>query len=189
MRRGLWRVFALGAGLGGWLLTGCGDGTTRAIEPEDAGPGLFDVTWHNEAWGYRLSGWCVDGQGCLFRFDRGDERWGGDADTIPEADLREKFAHGRQFVGRVPSCELAAMTALVPAAAAGGVSPPLATGCADFGTISYQAYVYLPRRRAYARVVLHQRGDVARLNDAPAAAALRAWLAALTDTDDAMCEP
>lgn len=189
MRRGLWPLLALAAGLGSWLLAGCYENSTDATESEDSGPGCFDVTWHNEALGYQLSGWCVDDQGRLFRFDHGDERWSGDADTIPEAALREKYAHGRQLVGQVTPVELAAMTALIPVAAAGQVSPPISTGCADFGTICYQAYTYLPQRRAYVRVLLHQRGDVARLNDAPASAALHAWLIALTNTDDAMCEP
>jgi hypothetical protein len=190
VRRGLWPLLALAAGLGGWLLAGCHEGTTDAGEPADPGARFFDVTWHNEAWGhYELSGWCVDGQGRLFRFDRGGSRWSGDADTIPAAEMLEKYARGRELVGQVTSAELAAMTALLPAAAAGPVSPQISTGCADFGTISYQVYTYLPQWHAYARVLLHQRGDVARRNAAPAAAAIHAWLVVLTGTDDAACEP
>ncbi len=98
MRRGPWPLATLVVGLGGWLLPGCGHETRCAPDAQDSGKPLFDVTWHNEAWGYQLSGWWVDDAGRLFRFDHGDARWASDADTLPEADLREKFARGRELV-------------------------------------------------------------------------------------------
>jgi hypothetical protein len=170
------RMMVLG-GMLAVLAGGCSAGHGPSLVH---GPVIFDVTYHNEAWGYTLRGWYIDDAGDIYRFDHSDAAWTADADTISDTALFEKLSRNRERVGRVPADELAAMTALLPAAAAGALTPVEAR-CADGGTTTDQAWVRIPGRRDYARVLLHQRGDEWRANLSPAAATLYAWLSAATN--------
>ena len=143
------------------------------------GPAIFDVTYSNQAWGYVLRGWFIDERGDIYRFDHSDAPWTADADTLSEAALLEKFSHGRRLAGHVPADELADMIALLPEAAAGTLTP-VELRCADGGTTTDQAWVRLASGHAYARVLIHQRGDLWRANLSPAAATIYEWLSKAT---------
>jgi hypothetical protein len=150
----------------------------------------FDVTYTNQAWGYRLSGWFIDDEGAIFRFDHSDQEMAvADIDTIGAFDLLEKYSRGQRLIGYVNPRELAQMRALVDAAAAGYLTPLTPTGCADAGTLTYQAWRLLSDRPTYARVLLHEKGDLGRRNSTAAAETLRAWLDRETGADFPDCEP
>jgi len=170
---------------------GCGLLDTDGGEPAGLDQDVvFDVCHVNHAWGYRLAGWYVDGKGRVWRYDHSDEPWTATGDTIAFDALLEKVTRDREQVGEVSVGELRRMSALIGAAALAEVGDPVPTGCADFGGISWLAYLVVPGQQAYRQVLLHQQGDIARPVSGEAARALYEWLRRVTgQTGEASCDP
>ena len=82
----------------------------------------------------------------------------------------------------VPAAEAASRYARVGDAMSGSITPPQGV-CADAGIMRYSALLYDGSTGTYRRILLHQRGDVARTNTSAAARELYRWLKQVTSTD------
>jgi hypothetical protein len=164
---------------------------TEPLAPPEPGTVLFEVEYVNFAWGRSWHGFTVDADGRVYTYDVSDtNQWPSDDEVIPAAELEAKYAHHRRLVASVSPTEAAARYARVGDALAGSITPPQGV-CADAGGTRYSALLYDADTGTYRRLLLHQRGDVARTNTSPAARDLFHWLADVTDTagDAAVCDP
>ena len=139
---------------------------------------LFDVTYTNFAWGYRLSGFYIDRRGDVYSFSRGpdDERWQPhDWDHISEQDLRDKYSINKDRLGTIDRGTLTSMVDMVGQASVGEMTDRV-NRCNDFGGRTWAAYVQDPNTGEYEKIRLYQSGDWAQRNKSSAAATLFEWL-------------
>ena len=165
--------------------------TDPLTPPPDPGAVLFEVEYANFAWGRSWNGFVVEGDGKVYAYDlSAASGWPSDEDVVSAAELGAKYAHGRRLVTAVSAAEAASRYARVADALAGPVTAPQGV-CADAGTLRYSALLYDKSTGTYRRLLLHQRGDVARANTSDAARELYRWLADVTSTDTGaeFCDP
>ena len=156
---------------------------TEPLAPPEPGAVLFEVESINFAWARSWHGFTVDAEGRVHAYDLSDTNlMPSDAEAIPAAELEAKYAHHRRLVTTVSAAEARARYARVGDALAGGITEPKAV-CADAGGTRYSALIYDAGTGTYRRLLLHERGDVARTNTSAAARALYRWLADVTSTD------
>jgi hypothetical protein len=139
---------------------------------------LFEVEYVNHAWGYKCSGWYIDGAGqrYSYNYEHGDDPWQPKNDeAITEQELLEKYSHGEEFLGNVDSIEFATAKGLILASAVGSMSDT-SSRCADFGIVRYLAYVRDDSTLIYRPVLLYQHGDMALRNRSAQARTLFAWM-------------
>ena len=139
---------------------------------------LFEVEYVNHAWGYKCSGWYIDGaeQRYSYSYEHSDDPWQPKNDeAITEQELLEKYSHGEEFLGNVDSTEFATVKGLIPASAVGNMSDT-SSRCADFGIVRYLAYVRDDSTLTYRPVLLYQHGDMALRNRSAQAKTLFAWM-------------
>jgi len=169
-----------------------GASCTEPIAPPDPGAVLFEVESINTAWSWSWQGLVVDADGKVYAYDLSDTApWSySDEDHFTAAELEAKYAHHRKLERAVPAGEAASMYARVGDALAGTVTPPQGV-CADAGIIRFSALLYDESTGTYRRLLLHQRGDVARTNTSPTARELYQWLADVTATGAGagICDP
>jgi hypothetical protein len=169
-----------------FALTAAGAGCTETLAPApDPGPVLFEVEYVNAAWGFSWHGFTVDTEGRVHSYDLGDlnQLPQHEDEVFTAGELEAKYAHNRRLETSVSAEEAAAKYARVGEVLAGSTSEPVGL-CADAGTTRYSALIYAPATDTYHRVLLHQRGDVARANTSAAARELYLWLAQVTSTAD-----
>jgi hypothetical protein len=165
--------------------------TDPLTPPPDPGAVLFEVEYANFAWGRSWNGFVVEADGNVYAYDlSATSGWPSEDDDIPAAELNAKYAHGRRLVTAVPAVEAASRYARVADALAGSITAPQGV-CADAGTLRYSALLHDESTGTYRRLLLHQRGDVARTNTSAAARELYRWLADVTSTDAGaeFCDP
>jgi hypothetical protein len=145
-------------------------GNNRTSEPDTSAVGegkfLFEMTYVNYAWGYRLRGSYIDNHGNIYSYEypRGASPWtAANDDSLTEAELRAKYDSSATLTGKIDLSELRRMYVLIPHAAQGTLTDPVHV-CSDFGGLSYLAYVYSPETQTYKRVLLYTAGDLARKN-------------------------
>jgi hypothetical protein len=142
---------------------------------------LFDCYYVNFAWGYTLSGYYIDQEGGVIRYDRGDDPWQPESlQTEPfvfsSADLEMKFKN-QSRVGEVASDLLQEKLALAGRAAAGEISQEQVA--ADAGWSGCVLYHYHPDLDGYSEIPLGAGGDFLIRNSAPEARELLGWLQGL----------
>jgi hypothetical protein len=165
------RVWVLAA----WVVLIGGCAGTDEDDARGGGRYLFDVYEENFSWGYTLRGFYVDRNGDVWSYDHSDERWlpGDGAVRLSEADLKEKFDHGRKVLtlgAKVVRDKLR----LIDVASRGGIAR--FSQSRDRGRYAWVAYQYDPDRRNYRVVVLGADGDWIESNSTSAAQELVAWL-------------
>lgn len=174
------------------LAAGCARPAAAGEEPDPrpaaTGTYVFEVEHVNYAWGARREGFHVDADGTVWRYKgtpgAGEDRGG----PVSGSALAAKYAAGREPLRDVGAAEVARRAAEI-GTAEGALDEPLHP-CADFGTITFRAYRHDAATDTYRPVLLHQAGDVAVANRAPAALALTAWLRSLDPRFGANdCEP
>jgi len=169
-----------------------GASCTEPLAPPEPGDVLFEVEYLNFAWVPTWQGFVVEADGEVYAYDLGDttRQWPPEDDDFSAAELAAKYAHGRRLVRAVSPTEVSSMYSRVDFALAGTVTPPLGV-CFDAGIVRYSALLFDGSTGTYHRVLLHQRGDVARTNTAPAAREMYQWLAGVTATgaDLGICDP
>ena len=169
-----------------------GASCTEPIAPPEPGDVLFEVESINTAWSWSWQGLVVDADGKVYAYDLSDTApWPySDQDHFTAAELEAKYAHHRKLVRTVSASEAASMYARVSEALAGTVTPPQGV-CADAGITRFSALLYDESTGTYRRLLLHQRGDVARTNTSPAARELYRWLAGVTapGAEATVCDP
>ena len=161
------------------------------LTPPEPGQFLFEVEYANSAWGWSWNGYVVDAEGHVYSYDLDDtHQFPPAADEIPAAELEGKYAHRRALVRSVSAAEVQARYAQVGGALAGTLTPEQGV-CADAGIARYTALIYDASSGTYRRLLLHQRGDIARTNTSPAARDLYHWLADVTGThwSSGVCDP
>lgn len=139
---------------------------------------LFEVSYVNHAWGYRCSGWYINGEGERFsyEYEQDDDPWQPqNYEAITEQELLTKFSHGAKFLGSIDSAAVASAKNLIPASAVGGLSDTV-WRCADFGAVSYTAYMRDHSSLTYHPVPLYEHGDWAFRNLSGEARWLFDWL-------------
>ncbi len=139
---------------------------------------LFEVSYTNFAWGYRLGGFYVDRRGDVYSFSRGpeDERWHpAESGHLLEQDLHEKYSINKDRLGTIDRGTLSSMVDLIGQASVGEMTEPVGR-CNDFGGRSFVAYVQDGLTGEYKNIVLYQYGDWARRNKSSAAVELFEWL-------------
>ena len=109
-------------------------------------------------------------------------------DEFTAAELEAKYTHERRLVTTVSAADVASRYAEVGGALAGRLSAPQGI-CADAGITRFTALLYDASTGRYRRILLHQRGDEALTNSAPAAHVLYQWLEQVTQTENTGCEP
>ena len=164
-------------------IAGCGAFGPSSPKPiaMNFGQVLFDCYYVNFAWGYTLSGYYVDRDGAIVRYDRGDDPWlpesiQGEPNVIPAADLEEKFRK-QTPVGEVPSDLLVEKMALGVRAAGGEISQEQVA--ADAGWSGCVLYQYHTQLDGYSEIPLGAGGDFLIRNNAPEAQELLRWLQGL----------
>lgn len=169
----------------------CTRSTGGGGNPEPApalGTYVFEVEHVNFAWGARRQGIHADADGTVWRYQDTPRLEDDRGSSIPAAVLAAKYAAGRARVRDVGAEEVARRASSIRAA-----EGPLGEEqhvCADFGTLSYRAFVYEPATDSYRPVLLHQAGDVGRAARTPAAVELTAWLRTLDErVAGGSCEP
>jgi len=160
------------------------------LTPPEPGEYLFEVEYVNFAWGFSYHGFVVGGDGRVYSYDLSDTRQPPPAgDEFTPGELQAKYAHRSALVGSVSAAEAQSRYARVADALAGALTPEQGA-CADAGTTRFTALVFDAATGKYRRVLLHQRGDVARTNTSPAARELFHWLADVTGNGlSTVCDP
>lgn len=172
------------------LMLSCSDGVgdnTIMGSPDDPGDQrvpaqgqevLFEVSYVNFAWGYKLGGFYIDKRGDVFRFsrDNSDERWRPDDWAhISEQDLRDKYSVGKNRIGTIDLVTLTSMVDLIGEASLGEMTERIGR-CNDFGGKSWVAYVQDAQTGDYEGINLYSAGDWAQRNKSLAAETLFEWL-------------
>ncbi len=135
----------------------------------------------NFAFGRVHKGIYVDHEGNVYSYAyrRGDKAWQRSKDgTYTEAELMEKYDHGKQLIAKVYSCELEAKRKLIPKAGEGPYSERILRG-ADQGTYASACYLYDTPTGKYREVTLRTTGDQRYENLSAEAKILSAWLESL----------
>lgn len=157
--------------------------------PPPPGPVLFEVESINFAWGRHWGGFVVDADGKVYAYDLSKtDLMPQQGDEFTAAELETKYARERRLVATVSAAEVASRYAAVGGTLAGRLSAPHGV-CADAGITRFTALLYDASTGRYRRILLHQRGNVARTNTAPAARELYQWLAEVTQAESTGCEP
>jgi hypothetical protein len=177
MRRSRWLLAALPAAL---LLLGASACASDLLPPQvPTGGYVFEVEYANYAWTPTWYGISVDENGDVWAWDASDRAHPGTEPDLPHtADLAAKYAHHRRLVRHLDPAQVAARTALIGAAQAGPLLPPVGR-CADAGGYRFRAFRYDAGTDTYTPVLLHQNGDLARENASAAAHELTEWLRGL----------
>jgi len=165
---------------------------TEPLAPPEPGAVLFEVEYVNSAWGRSWNGFVVETDGKVYAYDLSDTSLSpSDGDVFAAPELAAKYAHRRRLVTSIAAAEAASRYARVADALAGPIIGPPLTGCADAGILRYSALIYDESAGTYRRLLLHQRGDVARTNSSPAARELYKWLEQVTATGAGaeLCNP
>jgi len=139
---------------------------------------LFDCYYVNFAWGYTLSGYFINQDGAIFRYDRGDNRWlpesiREDSFVISSTDLIAKFSN-QEYIGEIDPNLLKEKIALIPAVVGGKITEEQVA--ADAGWGGCVTYRYHPDLDAYSEIPLGAGGDFLIKNNAPEAEELLIWL-------------
>lgn len=170
MKRGM---FLAAAAL---VLAAC-DSDSTGPKLGDRPPVLFEIEYMNYAYVPTWKGFYIDASGKLYSYDRSAA-----SDTMPQprndythADLMEKFNVNRKLVRTISTDSLQDMAELIPAAAAGTVTPA-ADKCADAGILQFRAYIYKANTGRFEKVPIRMEGDQIQVNQAEAAGELFEWL-------------
>jgi hypothetical protein len=150
---------------------------------------VFQVEHVNRAWGYMLKGFYIDNKGRWYTFNHSHEPWQpADEKRVEEKELIEKFQN-KTLQGYIDMSELKKMYKLVEPASKGSLSQPEHL-CADFGIISYKAYIYDEDSTTYTPVILYRAGDVGQKNLSFAGRTLFEWLRKIdSEYNDPPCKP
>jgi hypothetical protein len=163
-------------------LMACGAFPYRGSNPQPVeislGQVLFDCYYVNFAWGYTLSGYFINQDGMIVRYDRGKDPWLPESiqeepGVVSTTDLNEKFKNQEQ-VGTVDPTILAQKIELVYAAAVGIITQEQMA--ADAGWSGCVLYRYHPELDGYSEIPLGAGGDFLVRNSAPEAQELLRWL-------------
>ncbi len=141
---------------------------------------LFEMSFANYAWGSVYYGFYIDNAGYVVRYTYTVNIPYADPWSTPftEEQLMERYSQNPAPICVVPDWELYHHFALIPAAAAGPISPP-AVACFDAGIAYYVAYIYDSDSGLYQPVLLYQMGDIAQKNLAPEAETVFYWMMSL----------
>jgi hypothetical protein len=181
------RWTALAAAVMVVVASSCSEGQIAA-QPAPEGP-LFEVEYANYAWTPTWNGFYIDREGRVYSYDLSGLRDSELADSVltPE-QLGRKYDHARALVRTLPHGEATRMYERVGAALRGPFTRQR-FACADAGGVRYSAWIYRESDGRYHRLLLHLRGDMAQANRASAARELYHWLAGVTGTAGASCDP
>ena len=163
--------------------TGCAAIFSPTAQPVSMNFGrvVFDCYYVNFAWGYTMSGFYIDQEGAMFRYDRGEEPWLPDPlleepYVVSAADLEAKFINSTP-IGDLDSTLLAEKMILAVQAAAGEISREQVA--ADAGWSGCVVYRYHTELDGYSEIILGAGGDFLIRNSAPQAQDLLSWLQGL----------
>lgn len=156
------------------LLTACAEGVDISKQKI-----LFEVHYENYAWGYSNSGFLIDSTGTVRRFDlqSSGAKWyyPNSEGYLSADDMARNYATCDSVVARIGSDSLSYYRSMIPAASMGKVSEPRSV-MADFGTITYSAFIYDKSENRYRRIILKTYGDMMQDNNSVAASKLYIWL-------------
>jgi len=140
---------------------------------------LFERSYTNNAWGYRLAGFYIDSRGDIYAFNHDGDPWPGRHERAwSEETLIGKFRSATRVRTVDDPTQLADMVRRIPAAARGKA---VTTGSPmnDAGQTTSLAYLFDPTTRLYTAVMLSTSGDVNAVNTTEEAKAIDAWLKGL----------
>jgi len=168
------------------LVPGC-----SGITVADPGPVMFEIEHLNWSWGYSYTGYFIDDEGSLHRYDHSDEEWEYLGQTeLTTAQLLSKYSLDSARIDVLDRDELDRMWELVSLLEPDDVTEE-ENVCFDAGSTSYQFYRFHPELDRLEKVEFYQTGSWAWRNRSAAAVELYKWLNAITrgsDHDD-MCAP
>jgi len=142
---------------------------------------LFDISYVNYAWGYRMNGYVIDREGNVSSYDHSDAEWLPSSDQYyTQAELDEKFSQNLTLIGTVELTILLDRFARLSVAEEGPLSPGVNV-CYDAGTSTYMGYRYDSDTQHYIPIVLYMAGDTARKNFNDQAKYLFDWLLEIID--------
>lgn len=182
------RILAAAAAAVALVLGACSS-DINFLPPEDPETPLFEVEARNSAWGFHWSGFYVDAEGRVYRWDRsntGESTSLADSVLTPE-QLAAKYTANRTLVKTLAAGEALQRYQLVGQAAAGELAEPRHS-CADAGIVKLSAWVYDSGDGKYHRILLHQRGDVSTTRRSAAARTLWQWLDQVVENQDTGCD-
>ena len=153
------------------------DAASLCVPTAASGRVIFEVEYENYAWGYQCSGRVVDDEGNVHSYSydgSGEQCPHHDDDLFDETELGQKYAHKKQFLCAVDVGAMQSEWSVATAASTGTLSSPQSR-CADFGDVTYSAYLFDHALGKYKRVTIKQRGDNWRDNTHACSSALVAW--------------
>jgi hypothetical protein len=171
-------------------LAACEDGATRPRTPpaDSAIPIGTGQTWLcgreyvNHAWGYQRRGAVIDTSGNIWRYSFQSSPkalvnpWSPkDARNMSEEELKLRYNGATVSGEKIPVDEIARHMPLIAAAAKASPTDPKSAG-ADMGANTLYCYLYDPKSRTYAEVMLDQKGDWESTNPSNAARTLASWV-------------
>lgn len=143
---------------------------------------LFEVHYENYAWGYSNSGFLIDSTGTVRRFNlqSSGAKWHypDSEGHLSAEDMALNYAICDSVTYRINSDSLSYYRSMIPAASMGKISEPRAV-MADYGIITYSAFIYDKSDNKYRRIILKQYGDIMQDNNSLAASKLYIWLESL----------
>lgn len=172
------------------LVAGACSNAINFLPPEDPEAPLFEVESRNAAWAFHWSGYYVDGEGRVYRWNRSQ---GGPDEALSDsvltpAQLAAKYTPNRTLVKTLPAGEALQRYQLVSEAARGDLAE-LKMACADAGGLTLSAWVHDPADGNFHRILLHQRGDMATTRRSAAARTLWRWLDQVVENNFTGCDP
>lgn len=140
---------------------------------------IFEVQYHNTAWGYTHEGFYIDDDGSCYSYNIGPEvsyYWTPeDPESLTYDELIFKYHHNKKFIKKIDSDILDKKFQMIRKAAQGPIVED-DIYMADAGNLTYYAYQWNSSGNKYIPVVLAQKGDQPIRNDSHEAAALVEWL-------------
>ena len=142
---------------------------------------LFECSRINFAWGYSYSGFHIDNQGKIYKFEyqRDDKHWAPvNPKEITERELEEKYNHGKKLLGEIAPQELLEKFTLIETAKYGKQSSAKQTA-SDAGALVLACFDFDEVKGSYRVIELAVEGDRTYGNRSPAAKELSEWLTSL----------
>jgi hypothetical protein len=150
---------------------------------------LFSKTYINYAWLYVERGWFIDSIGNINNFNYSTS----DSMYVYRNDMSKKYFDKMISLGvitgkRVSKDSLALMQSMINAANNGSISNG-PSGCADFGAIIYNAYMYDSIKSKYMSINCYQSGDQWACNSSSEAKTIAKWLISIDSLPPHYCLP
>lgn len=140
---------------------------------------LFEVHYTNWAWGYQNNGFLIDSLGYVSAFDLSKKtiEWNSPDSTgyISKEKMDQNLSFCDSVITQISSDSLSHYVGKIWEASKGKLSKP-EMQMADFGEISYYAYIFDANTNRYKRVTIKQFGDWMINNSSSEAEEIYNWL-------------